>query len=258
MLAEPQRTSYDVNFRVLGFPVRIHPFFWLGTALLGASALDRGPTFLLIWMVVVLVSILVHELGHALAFKWYGTGSHIVLYVFGGLAVPWNRVEGRWRNIVIALAGPFAGFLLCGTVYASQLIAPWAGNNAALASLFFTLIFVNLYWGVLNLLPVVPLDGGRVSQEVCGAIWRRNGLRVALQISIGFAAAVAIYSLACELERKQQADWFDGLPWWFPQGSFWTAILFGMLAAQSYQILQQVSWTYSHWDDPADRSPWQR
>ena len=42
MLAEPERTPYDVNFRLFGFPVRIHPLFWLGTALLGASWLDAG------------------------------------------------------------------------------------------------------------------------------------------------------------------------------------------------------------------------
>lgn len=72
------------------------------------------------------------------------------------------------------------------------------------------------------------------------------------------AGVVALYSLGCELELRQGGRWFDFLPWWFPRGSFWTAILFGMLAVQSYQLLQQVRWTDTHWDDGGDRPPWRR
>lgn len=254
MLAEPERTRYDLNFRLFGFPIRVHPWFWLGAALLGASALDRGIIFMLIWIAVVFVSILVHELGHAVAFRAFGTGSHIVLYVFGGLAVPWNDVRFRWQRILIALAGPVAGFLLCALVYFSNLFAPWAGISRPVASLYLYLVFINLVWGVFNLFPVFPLDGGRVAQEVCGAIWRRNGLRIALEISIGVAGLIALYSLACEFERRQDGGWFDAVPWW-ARGTFWTAILFAMLAVQNYQLLQQVQWQRSHWDSD-DRPPW--
>ena len=52
MLVEPERTRYDVNFRVLRFPVRVHPFFWIATILLGSNALqDGGLLYLLIWVV---------------------------------------------------------------------------------------------------------------------------------------------------------------------------------------------------------------
>ena len=261
MLAEPERTRYDLSFRLFGFPVRIHPLFWLGAALLGAGALDRGLVFMLVWIAVVLVSILVHELGHAFAFRAFGTGSHVVLYVFGGLAVPWNDVRYRWQRILVALAGPVAGFLLCGLVYASQHFGKWVpvDDRSALMWLYLYLVWVNLYWGVFNLLPVFPLDGGKVSQEVCGTIWRRNGLRVALEISIAVAGLVALYSLACEVERRQGGGWLSMLPWWFPRGSFWTAILFAMLAVQNYQLLQQVRWTTGQWQDPDDDAPpWRR
>lgn len=255
---EPKATPYDLKFRLFGFPVRVHPLFWLGAAILGSSALDRGIIFLLIWMAVVFVSILVHELGHALAYRTFGADSHIVLYVFGGLAVPWNAVHGRWRRIVVSLAGPVAGFLLCGAVYASEQFAPWAENSFPLLYLYLVLIAVNLWWGIFNLLPVMPLDGGRVSEEVCGMIWKRNGLRVALEISIAVAGLVALYGLACELEKRNGDGWLSNLPHWFPRGDFYTALLFGFLAAQSYQLLQQIGWVQSHWDDPDDRPPWKR
>jgi stage IV sporulation protein FB len=257
VLVEPDRTNFDLNFRVFGFPVRVHPWFWLGAALIGADFFARGgPLLLLVWIGVVFLSVLVHELGHAAAFRWFGADSHVVLYVFGGLAVPWSEVRGRWRRIVVALAGPFAGFALLAVVYFSNLYYPWAGTGRYVAVTYLSLYFVNLYWGILNLLPVFPLDGGRVAQEVCSYATRRNGLRISLEISVGVAGLIALYSLACVLEARQEGGWLGDLPGWLPRGSLWTAILFGMLAFQSYQLLQQLRWSGSPWDDGGDRPPW--
>ena len=59
MLAEPERTQFDLNFRLLGFPVRIHPYFWIVSALFGSSALNHfGVLYLLAWVAIVFVSIL--------------------------------------------------------------------------------------------------------------------------------------------------------------------------------------------------------
>lgn len=265
MLVEPERTRYDLNFSVLRFPVRVHPLFWVGSALLGASTLEAfGVLFLFIWVAVVLVSILVHELGHALAFRRFGADAHIVLYVFGGLAVPWSPVHGRWRRVVVALAGPVAGFVLCGLLWGSNELFAWVpgptGRGNApdpLRYAFFVLVWVNLYWGIFNLLPVFPLDGGQVSMEVCGGVSRRNGQRLALQISFAVALAVALYSVACYIDRGA-GTLVGWLPVWFPRGGMWTAILFGMLAAQSYQILQQLARPSYYFEDTEDRPPWRR
>lgn len=247
MLVEPPRTNYDLNFRLLGFPVRVHPLFWLGAVLIGASAMERGPEFMLIWVAVVFVSILVHELGHAVAFRRFGVESHLVLYVFGGLAVPWGDVRGRWRRVAVALAGPVAGFVLLGLVWGSNRVHPWAATNPHAFALFVYLVLVNLYWGVLNLLPVVPLDGGRVSEEVCGTVWRQRGLRVSLRISMVVAGLVAAYSLLCYTVPNSPV--LASVPWWFPAGGLWTAMLFAVLAVQSYQLLQQTRWADTHWTD---------
>lgn len=258
MLAEPERTPYDVNFRLLGFRVRIHPLFWLGAALLGASSLELGPQYLAIWVAVVLVSITVHELGHAVAFRAFGSDSHIVLWMFGGLAVPYTGIAGRGRRILVSLAGPFAGFALCGLVYGSHLATDWGSpkNGLLVLNLYFWLVFVNLVWGIFNLLPVYPLDGGQVSRELCEAKWRGRGVLVSLKISIGVAATVAIYSLICELDQRSSESALKFIPFW-ARGTWYTALLFGLLAAQSYQLLQFHSRGY-YYEAPDDRVPWEK
>jgi stage IV sporulation protein FB len=259
VLAEPERTPYDLRFHLLRFPVRIHPWFWLGSVLLGSNHLEAGLEYLAIWVAVVFVSILVHELGHALAFRWYGADSAVVLYAFGGLAIPSHNISGRWRRIAVALAGPFAGFALCGIVYGSNEALGWvlAARSPELASFYGMLVFVNLVWGIMNLLPVYPLDGGQVCRELCGMKWHpTRATRISLKISFGTALAVVGWSIFCAMDRSNMgAGVLAGLPWWVPQGTVYTAILFGILAYQSYQLLQRVEWTDTHWDD---RLPWEK
>ena len=267
MLVEPERTAYDLRFRLLGFPVRVHPWFWIGSLLLGSSVLQvLGAEYLLIWIVVVFVSILVHELGHALAYRRYGADAEVILYAFGGLAVASNTVSGRGRRIVIALAGPVAGFILAGLVYASNQLAPWAlvrppgeawPRMPTVIDFFYdSMVFVNGVWGVFNLLPVYPLDGGQVSREICTARWAHRGTRVSLRISFVVALVVVAYSLFCEIDSGQfGANVMWQVPGWVPRGSMYTAILFGLLAYSSYQLLQRIEWTDTHWDD---KLPWER
>lgn len=248
MFAEPDRTGLDLSFRLFGFPIRVHPFFWLATILFGSDWFSPDhPQFFLIWVAVVFVSILVHELGHAFAFRACGVGASVVLHAMGGLAIPWDHMTGRWRRVGVSLAGPGAGFLLALAVWASNRSYPWALNGPEAMFAYFSLVWVNVAWGAVNLLPVVPLDGGKVSEEVCGR-FARDGTRLSLQISVGTAGAVAVYSLLCVMGRHNPPEWLLALPWWVPRGGLWTAILFGALAYWSYQLLQQTRWTDSHWD----------
>ena len=114
LLGEPPRTQFELNFRLAGFPIRVTPWFWLATLLLGLGPTDNGaPDLLLPWMLAVFTSILIHELGHAVAFRAQGIPSHIVLYHFGGLAIPDGSAatsggrDSRSR-MIIAFAGPAA------------------------------------------------------------------------------------------------------------------------------------------------------
>ena len=265
MLAEPERTPYDLRFRVLGFPVRVHPWFWIGTVLFGSNVLQAfGLEYLAAWVAVVFASILVHELGHALAYRWFGADADIVLYAFGGLAIGSHVIAGRGRRILVSLAGPFAGFAFAGLVYASNQAAPWAMVRSmgqpwprmptVLDFLYDSLMFVNVAWGAINLLPVFPLDGGQVSRELCGKKWGTRGKRISLQISFGVALVVVAYSLLCEIDSGQfGANVMAELPAWLPRGTVYTGILFGFLAYESYRLLQRVEWTDTHWDD---KPPW--
>src|SRR4051794_13719319 len=107
------------RFELLGFPVRVQPLFWLVLLLLGPHG-----DFLavLLWVSICLVSVLVHELGHALAFRSFGDFSEIVLYVWGGLTRPLRSSrKTTLEQILIALAGPVAGFLLGAIVVAAAM-----------------------------------------------------------------------------------------------------------------------------------------
>src|SRR5215208_4108329 len=120
----PPPTRYDLRFSVAGIPVRVHPLFWLIAVLLGSS----GDVLLLpIWVLVIFVSILIHELGHAFAFRRYGQHSQVVLHFAGGLTIPepvyWGSGYANVgltpnQQIFISLAGPGAGFVFAALIIA--------------------------------------------------------------------------------------------------------------------------------------------
>lgn len=241
LFLEPQRTPYDVQFSILGIPVRIHPLFWL-IAILPMLNGRRFDTLLaLLWVGCVFLSILIHELGHALTVRYFGGRPWITLYGFGGLAAyrpnEWTRAfDPTARDVLISLAGPAAGFSLAGITFLSlaALGVPvqvqgldvelgdqiWQ-SNAYLAFFLTQLIFVNLVWNLLNLLPVIPLDGGQVLQSVLVRLGGIGGYAQAIMTSLFVAAAVAIFAAV----RLQSA---------------FLVILFAYLAFQSYQLWQSI------------------
>ena len=82
----PPPTRFDLRFSVAGFPVRVHPLFWLIAILFGSSA--GSPAKVMAWIIAIFVSITIHELGHAFALRRYGVESQIILHAAGGLTVP--------------------------------------------------------------------------------------------------------------------------------------------------------------------------
>src|SRR5947209_18655190 len=130
MLFEPSRTAYDLNFRLFGVEVRVHPLFWLLSALLGPHDLQAEHCVLLlvVWIACVFVSILLHELGHVLVGRLFGSHGHIVLYSFGGLAVGSNDLPSRWLRIAVLLAGPGLQLVLFALVKWVALPALAAGK----------------------------------------------------------------------------------------------------------------------------------
>jgi Zn-dependent protease len=243
VFTEPSQTAFDLRFRLLGVFVRVHPFFWLGTVLLGsgvAGSTRDGRAWLihiLIWTACVFVSILVHELGHVFMGRLFGSDGHIVLHGFGGLAVGSNLLPRRWQRFLVSFAGPLAQFALLGVVALNLLFLPpvlpadWR-DYVELVLLY--LFIINLFWPVLNLLPVWPLDGGQMAREVFGAFLRDRGWVVTLAVSAAVAGLLALHCLLSELGRPL-------IPQLAFIGGFYTAIFFGYLCFTSLQALQLES-----------------
>lgn len=242
---QPTPTSrYDLRFSIAGIPVRVHPLFWLIALLLGASG---DLLQIVIWILVVFVSILIHELGHAFAFRWYGLRSQILLHFSGGLTIPemspWGSgyasvAIGPVQQILISLAGPGAGFLLAGLIIVGvQLLGGSVANNNLFGllplptsatlpfggftmSIFLTMmLWVNVFWGLINLLPIYPLDGGQVARNILLMYDPIGGVRKSLWLSVIAGGLMALAGFVL----------FH---------SAYTALLFGFLAFQSYQALQ--------------------
>ncbi|MGH7294413.1 MAG: metalloprotease [Polyangiaceae bacterium] len=182
IFAEPPTTRFDVRFKVGRVPVRVHPFFWVSTIGLALRP-DATMLSVALWLIAVLVSILVHELGHASAFRHFGWEPRITLYGFGGLASADSRRAGRRltsrRKIFVSAAGPFAGFAFAAIVsvlvlrlgYRVPLVHWTIGSgppipDRTLQLLVFDAMTINVLWGLVNLLPVHPLDGGQIALEL--------------------------------------------------------------------------------------------
>ena len=258
--AEPPRTNYDLHFQIAGIPIRIHPFFWLATLILGARGFEndsgQAGAMLLIWVSVVFVSILIHELGHAFTMRYFGQAAHVVLYMLGGLAIPesspWGLNLGKssrdtpLKQILISAAGPGAGFVLAGFVLTGiyalggactfdlsnypgmpgiRLLGIWIVFPPDLTDLtrylLITLLWVNVFWGLLNLCPVYPLDGGQIARELFVSMDSWHGVQRSLWLSVFTGAGLAIM----------------GLVMW---QSILMTLLFGSLAFSSYMALQQM------------------
>ena len=156
----------------------------------------------------MLLSILIHELGHALAFRYYGIRSHIVLYHFGGLAIPDSQSFGGyssgprnpWHDVVISAAGPAAQLVAAFGLTAIlrmgghsvplsilQRIGFSGGEPLASNDLYYFVAFfliVSIFWAFLNLLPVYPLDGGQIARNLFLLFGGQNAIQHSLMLSI--------------------------------------------------------------------------
>ena len=258
MLGEPSRTPYDLEFPFLGFNVRVSPWFLLGAVIFGSTWLSVNPIFMVVWVLVMFAAILVHELGHTFAMQYYGIHSRIVIYMMGGLAIPesgnFSRREKDWiASVVISAAGPVAGFIFAGVMVAilvaaggkfsidvaalksfnpyfwsfelptplgpGELSKPGIPTNNALAYVFFSsMFFVNILWGIFNLLPVFPLDGGQIARAVFQRFDPINGVRNSLYLSMIVAGGLAIYG--------------------FQLSQTYIAIFMAFMAFQNFQMAQ--------------------
>jgi stage IV sporulation protein FB len=245
ILAEPPTTKFDVHFSIAKIPVRVHPLFWLISIAFGALAVRGSGVNIFVgmalWTAAVFVSILVHELGHALTARAHGWPPRVVLHSMGGLAIYSPTRHSRRANLLIDFMGPGAGFILGALIIVAILltghsvdlipgIGPRLGNGPDFAvvggrlGLFVVwMLYVNIFWGLMNLMPVQPLDGGHIAKSIIEKYRPRDAWSIALKLGIGTAATLAVLALVLS-----------------GGDNIFLAFMFGWLGYNNWQMLQHV------------------
>lgn len=161
-------------------------------------------------MVAVLISVLGHELGHAGAARFFGSRAAILLHGMGGLTQYSGAGFTRRQNIVVSLAGPAVGLVLF-VVFQTVAVFLFLPEQAIVTGLVTMGLWVNLVWTVLNLMPVLPLDGGQVLRDVLGP----QQMRVTCGIGAATGAILCLVGIL--------------------YGQIFAALIFGYLAWQNWK-----------------------
>lgn len=187
----------SLRFKLLDIPVEVRPTFLLIAGFLGFT-LNRVD-LILAWIGIIFVSILVHELGHALTARHYGSEVAIELNGIGGLTswtVPDEGVTPG-RRALIAAAGSATGLVFGGLIW---LVAVPFGPFTGIAGFTLSnLVRVNVFWGLLNWLPIRPLDGGHLFTSLLERIAPKRGETIADVVFFVTAAAGVILAIYYQL-----------------------------------------------------------
>ncbi|MGI5831279.1 MAG: metalloprotease [Thermoguttaceae bacterium] len=234
--------------------ILLSPFFRMGNQIPDSRILFLG---LLAWVAAWLLNFLIHEMGHALTIRLlYGARPRIILYGFGGVTLwqpYYSRVPAARGRILTSFAGPGLGIavvLLTAGIFAlSGVPVKWGGTSfgpipipsvsvdiinslspgmsmghylamVTLEIFINSFLWMGLFWGVLNLLPIDPLDGGHIARSFLGGLFSSRGERIAVWLSFACAVALGLY---CVVE-----------------GNIFMAIFFGLFAQRSWRELQST------------------
>ncbi len=212
-----------MTFRMFGFPITIEMSFIGVIAFLGFISFENDFALIAAFVVIAVISVLIHEFGHAFAAKSQGTqvGPTISLEGMAGFTrYRLNEQPSRAQSIFISFAGPLAGIILGFLIFAlreSGVVELTAFN----ATLFRIGFFTTFVWSAFNLMPIVPLDGGHIMTDLLpGSTVERA--RKASMVSIVVAVIVGIGLF---------------LQWRL----LFAPIILGGMAFQNLQILRQTS-----------------
>lgn len=229
-----------LRFRLFGMPVTVRGSFLLIAAVIGFIGAGNPQRTIAI-IAVIFVSILIHELGHAVAARMFGSEVSIELNGLGGLTrwtVP-ERDLTPGRRAFIAAAGSATGLLFGGAVWlVAWQVGPFTGLTSFVVSY---LIIVNVFWGLLNWLPIRPLDGGHLLESLLEKVAPKRGDLIAKVVFTGTAAAVLLISIQLRL--------------------IFIAVLAGWLLLSEFSMNRQPSAQPStglptlSYDDPSDDDP---
>ncbi|MBV7378844.1 site-2 protease family protein [Maritimibacter dapengensis] len=183
------------QFRALfGFQIEVRSsiiflaLIWMFASIGGGS---QALFYSLVTFGILFVSIVLHELGHAWACKVQGIPvREVVVYGGGGYCLPGRAMSRREDEFVTAM-GPAVTWALWAIL---SLIAPM--TSGFLAYVLHTAAFLNLFLGIFNLMPVLPLDGGRLFRLVLLRFMRpQPATRIAGGVGLVVSAAWALWVL---------------------------------------------------------------
>ncbi len=179
------RWSYQIA-RIFGIPIRIHLSLIL---FLGLTVMWGGGLRGLLLMVAIFGSVLLHELGHALVAKSKGLPiADISLYPFGGMARMTMPPKTSGDEIQVAAAGPMVSLVLA--------LGFWAMAMATQTPFLIILAQVNLLLGLFNLVPALPMDGGRILRAFLARRWGYyRATTASARVARWIAAAMAFAGL---------------------------------------------------------------
>jgi Zn-dependent protease len=199
-----QLTGYGlVIARPFGVPVYISPYWFLVAVLIvlfyGAT-LPRSIhpdavryTVAATFVVLLYASVLVHELSHCVVARAFGLAvRRILLYPLGGFSEIEQEPQTPAREFAVSVVGPLTSLALAGCGWALDVVFNLGGIPRLLID---QLILANLVVGVFNLLPGLPLDGGRILRAGVWKLTGRPGTATIVAAWVGRALAVALVAV---------------------------------------------------------------
>jgi Zn-dependent protease len=199
-----------------------HGDLWPDTVLRNPSSPDYAATqalTILVWAVVISGSVLIHELGHALASLLFGYRPSIHLIGMGGVTQPNAEGQIPWhRDVLLTLAGPVFGLMLGLASGAVFFLIDRAGGSEGARYILRGAAIANIFWAVLNMIPVQPLDGGRIATAVLQRVFGRQGFLYAQILALVLGSAVLVFSAVTR--------------------SIFLGIFFGMYMLRSWTLIQ--------------------
>jgi stage IV sporulation protein FB len=219
-------------FSLAGVPVSVSPWYLLLLAYLAFGG--QGVAGGMILAGCITVSLLAHEMGHALVARAYKLQPHVMLHGFGGVTGHERPTSQRSEALIVA-AGPVAGLTTAALSYVALRYAPI--SSPVTATVVQTMWYLNLFWSLFNLLPMWPMDGGQLMRLGAGKAFKpARAERVTHITSIVVVLLVALASYKVNL------------------GGPMLMFILAMTAWQNYQALSMSSSTPA----PARDNPFAR
>ena len=235
---------------------------------------------MLIWVLCTLAAVMVHELGHVIMGRIFGQPGNITITGLGGQAVGEYGELSSWQRLLVIFSGPGAGFLFVAALTmvdgrpwnwcmqwlhlpaleCKLFLIDWVHKGLPLFPLMhpraqypyydlviLLLFMINLFMNIMNLLPIIPMDGGMIFKEICVLIAPKSGLKFAFIWSFALAALLTIYLLIVVLATYKYIPehYKNYYPFAFPEFSL---VVFASLAYQSFQAFRQLGTRDRHMD----------